>query len=86
MDITTSPLTDGEFLSRAGLFYKVTLLRRDDIPRLSAWMKKSTCFHKSIFWRRERDSNPRVLAHKLISSQPRYDHFDISPNINLIKI
>ena len=31
------------------------------------------------FWRRERDSNPRVLAHKLISSQPRYDHFDISP-------
>ena len=29
-------------------------------------------------WRRERDSNPRVLAHKLISSQPRYDHFDIS--------
>ena len=31
------------------------------------------------FWRRERDSNPRVLSHKLISSQPRYDHFDISP-------
>ncbi len=30
-------------------------------------------------WRRERDSNPRVLSHKLISSQPRYDHFDISP-------
>ena len=32
-----------------------------------------------VFWRRERDSNPRVLSHKLISSQPRYDHFDISP-------
>ena len=30
-------------------------------------------------WRKERDSNPRVLAHKLISSQPRYDHFDILP-------
>ena len=30
-------------------------------------------------WRRERDSNPRAIARKLISSQPRYDHFDISP-------
>ena len=30
------------------------------------------------FWRRGRDSNPRVIAHKLISSQPRYDHFDTS--------
>ncbi len=29
-------------------------------------------------WRRERDSNPRGIAPKLISSQPRYDHFDIS--------
>ena len=28
--------------------------------------------------RRERDSNPRAVASKLISSQPRYDHFDIS--------
>jgi hypothetical protein len=31
------------------------------------------------FWRREWDSNPRALARKLISSQPRYDHFDIPP-------
>ena len=30
-------------------------------------------------WRRERDSNPRARERKLISSQPRYDHFDISP-------
>ena len=29
--------------------------------------------------RRGWDSNPRVLSHKLISSQPRYDHFDTSP-------
>ena len=29
-----------------------------------------------VFWRRERDSNPRAIARKLISSQPRYDHFD----------
>ena len=35
-----------------------------------------------LFWRRERDSNPREIALKLISSQPRYDHFDISPCIS----
>ena len=28
------------------------------------------------FWRSGRDSNPRAVARKLISSQPRYDHFD----------
>ena len=27
-------------------------------------------------WRSGRDSNPRAIARKLISSQPRYDHFD----------
>ena len=32
-------------------------------------------------WRRGRDSNPRVIAHKLISSQPRYDRFDTSAYI-----
>ena len=31
-------------------------------------------------WRRGWDSNPRGLAPKLISSQPRYDRFDTSPN------
>ena len=36
-------------------------------------------FFIASLWRRERDSNPRVIAHKLISSQPRYDRFDISP-------
>ena len=30
-------------------------------------------------WRRVWDSNPRAVARKLISSQPRYDHFDNSP-------
>ncbi len=33
------------------------------------------CFY---FCRRGRDSNPRELSPKLISSQPRYDHFDTS--------
>ena len=45
--------------------------------------KNNTSLNKSelLFWRREWDSNPRVLSHKLISSQPRYDHFDISPSM-----
>ena len=30
-------------------------------------------------WRSGWDSNPRAIARKLISSQPRYDHFDTSP-------
>ena len=30
-------------------------------------------------WRRGWDSNPCAIARKLISSQPRYDHFDTSP-------
>ena len=38
-----------------------------------------------LFWRRGRDSNPRVLAHKLISSQPRYDHFDTSAYYKIVK-
>ena len=33
----------------------------DDIPLLLQWIKKSTCFHKSIFWSRWRDSNTRPL-------------------------
>ena len=53
----------------------------------------TTCFSKAkkespanplvywTFWRRVRDSNPRGIAPKLISSQPRYDHFDNSPCI-----
>ena len=31
---------------------------------------------RAPFWRSGRDSNPRAIARKLISSQPRYDHFD----------
>ena len=33
----------------------------------------------AAIWRSGRDSNPRAIARKLISSQPRYDHFDTSP-------
>ena len=31
-----------------------------------------------LLWRRGWDSNPRDVSAKLISSQPRYDHFDTS--------
>ena len=30
----------------------------------------------AAIWRSGRDSNPRAIARKLISSQPRYAHFD----------
>ena len=50
---------------------------------LSPPMQKGCRWHP-LHWRRERDSNPRVLSHKLISSQPRYDHFDISPYLTKI--
>ena len=46
------------------------------------WLKtKSANLIKDllIFWRSEWDSNPRAVARKLISSQPRYDHFDTAP-------
>ena len=52
------------------------------VPPLSANAKRVPL--APLRWRRERDSNPRVLSHKLISSQPRYDHFDISPLCLLI--
>ena len=38
----------------------------------AAWIKKEVTFGRQkllLFWRKERDSNPRVLSHKLISSQ-----------------
>lgn len=35
---------------------------------------RSKCFGSP--WRSGWDSNPRAVARKLISSQPRYDHFD----------
>ena len=43
------------------------------------------CVQSVPFWRSGWDSNPRAVARKLISSQPRYDLFDTAPyNIKLI--
>ena len=39
-----------------------------------------------FFWRRRWDSNPRAVARKLISSQPRYDHFDTSPFMAILNL
>ena len=41
----------------------------------------ANCFLPRLSWRRRWDSNPRAREGKLISSQPRYDHFDTSPCI-----
>ena len=38
-----------------------------------------------FFWRREWDSNPRGLSPKRFSRPPRYDRFDISPNIQFVE-
>ena len=35
----------------------------------------------TVIWRSGWDSNPRAIARKLISSQPRYDHFDTAASI-----
>ena len=55
-------------------------LRDGASVRLSSPQHKTKALPKrsAFVWRRGRDSNPRVLSHKLISSQPRYDHFDTS--------
>ena len=39
------------------------------------------CF---LHWRKRRDSNSRAREGKLISSQPRYDHFDTLPCSNFV--
>ena len=39
-----------------------------------------------LLWRRGWDSNPRDVSAKLISSQPRYDHFDTSARGAVVSI
>ena len=60
------------------------------LPARANFVEKSTYLSGrqmcAFFWRRGRDSNPRVLSHKLISSQPRYDHFDISPYYKIVEL
>ena len=49
--------------------------------------KRKSCRQESTgfsFWRRQRDSNPRGLSPKRFSRPPRYDHFDMPPNLQSI--
>ena len=45
--------------------------------------QKSVCF---VFWRRQRDSNPRGISPKRFSRPPRYDHFDMPAYLFVISI
>ena len=60
-----------------------TIIHPVSIFHPSPSKKKKAEHRKSLFCllfqRSGRDSNPRAVARKLISSQPRYDHFDTSP-------
>ena len=48
-------------------------------PGRGAKKKDPNCIQiRVLLWRRGWDSNPRDVSAKLISSQPRYDHFDTS--------
>ena len=72
-------------LSSSGIY--LCRSQRQVILYLVSFMLSSTflTFSKSFYSvfdkRREWDSNPRALADKRFSRPPRYDHFDISPNV-----
>ena len=50
----------------------------EEIPTIAQFSAKPETerWWEFLSWRSGWDSNPRVIAHKLISSQPRYDLFD----------
>ena len=48
------------------------------IPTIFMYNKAPMQSMGALLWRRGWDSNPRDVSAKLISSQPRYDHFDTS--------
>ena len=60
---------------------------RKSCASMSVWDKRinpvisAESLDMTGFWRRVWDSNPRGLSPKLISNQPRYDHFDNPPFI-----
>ena len=74
-----------------GILHLYLLVRRTDFYVLHIAKRKNGSYLSSppkqnrrnaapiLLWRRGQDSNLRALASKLISSQPRYDHFDTSP-------
>ena len=68
------------FARKANHFYVLHIAKRKNGSYLSSPPKQNRRNAAPILlWRRGQDSNLRALASKLISSQPRYDHFDTSP-------
>ena len=52
------------------------------IPTIFMYNKAPMLCMGALLWRRGWDSNPRDVSAKLISSQPRYDHFDTSARMS----
>jgi hypothetical protein len=64
-----------------GLRMNFCLMKKSYKNRVSKKRKSlQSLMAGGVSWRRGWDSNPRGIAPKLISSQPRYDHFDTSPD------
>ena len=79
---TLAPVARPTPLAGAPLHHLSTSPFGDDMSYYSLF-GADTCFSPPTLrvWRREWDSNPRGLAPKRFSRPPRYDRFDISPNI-----
>ena len=58
------------------IFYYCTLYKTLEALEITRKIPKPFRLRDFLFWRSGWDSNPRAVAGKLISSQPRYDHFD----------
>ena len=77
------------------LLMKKAEIRKETGPKVFGWYKNgetpdfSGVSGECIYfghsrWRSGRDSNPREVSLKLISSQPRYDHFDTAAYLRII--
>ena len=66
---------------------QLSICRYDSITSGKAFLLKTglECCFQPRKWRRGWDSNPCALSRKLISSQPRYDHFDTSPYLIFVR-
>ena len=67
-------------LNQVSWFFKKNVVTRHHSLDKNKEKAPKTYVFKA-FWRRVWDSNPRGVAPKLISNQPRYDHFDNPPFI-----
>ena len=56
--------------------------RADDVFFATGIKRRRSKADFAPTWRSGRDSNPRGIAPKLISSQPRYDHFDTAADMS----